>query len=81
MSRRFDAGRAAYLTLNGPIIAFLLMPIPIVSSCQDIPALAESCVSQLLPQLNADLTQIQNVMLPARAITNRAFQNRQLPKV
>jgi DNA-binding LacI/PurR family transcriptional regulator len=58
-----------------------LMPIPIVASCQDIPALAESAVSQLLPQLNADQTQIQNVMLSARAITNRAFQNRQLPKV
>jgi putative spermidine/putrescine transport system permease protein len=30
MSRRFDAGRVAYLTLNGAIVAFLLMPIAIV---------------------------------------------------
>ena len=30
MSRRFDAGRAAYLTLNGAIVAFLLLPIAIV---------------------------------------------------
>ena len=30
MSRRFDAGHAAYLTLNGAIVAFLLLPIAIV---------------------------------------------------
>ena len=30
MSRRFDAGHAAYLTLNGAIVAFLLMPIAVV---------------------------------------------------
>jgi len=27
MSRRFDAGHAAYLTLNGAIVAFLLLPL------------------------------------------------------
>lgn len=56
-----------------------LMPIPIVASCQDLDALAESCVSQLLPQLNGDLTQNQNVMLSAHAITNRAFQKQAFP--
>src|SRR5262249_38673042 len=30
MSRRFDAGQAAYLTLNGAIVAFLLAPIAVV---------------------------------------------------
>jgi len=30
MSRRFDAGYAAYLTLNGAIVAFLLLPIAVV---------------------------------------------------
>ena len=30
MSRRFDAGHAAYLTLNGAIVAFLLLPIAVV---------------------------------------------------
>ncbi|MEA2871134.1 MAG: putative spermidine/putrescine transport system permease protein [Hyphomicrobiales bacterium] len=30
MSRRFDPGRAAYLTLNGAIVAFLLLPIAVV---------------------------------------------------
>ena len=30
MTRRFDPGHVAYLTLNGAIIAFLLMPIAIV---------------------------------------------------
>ncbi len=71
---------------NPPIIACFdevpmmhLMPIPIVASCQDIVALADSCVSQLLPQLNGDLTKNQNVMLHARAITNRAFQKQQFP--
>src|SRR5881628_3904058 len=30
MSQRFDGARAAYLTLNGAIVAFLLLPIAIV---------------------------------------------------
>src|SRR5947209_7492628 len=31
MTRRFDPGRAAYLTANGAIVGFLLMPIAIVA--------------------------------------------------
>jgi len=72
--------------LNPPIIACFdevpmmhLMPIPIVASCQDIGALAESCVTQLLPQLGGDLTKNQNVLLTAKAITNRAFQKQAFP--
>ena len=30
MSKRFDGAQAAYLTLNGAIVAFLLLPIAIV---------------------------------------------------
>jgi len=30
MSRRYDAGQAAYLALNGAIVAFLLLPIAVV---------------------------------------------------
>jgi len=30
MSRRHDAGHIAYLTLNGAIVAFLLLPIAVV---------------------------------------------------
>ena len=30
MSMRFDAGNAVYLTLNGAIVAFLLLPIAVV---------------------------------------------------
>ena len=30
MSKRFDGAHAAYLTLNGAIVAFLLLPIAIV---------------------------------------------------
>jgi len=30
MTRRFDLGRAAYLTLNGAIVAFLLAPIAVI---------------------------------------------------
>jgi len=30
MSRRHDAGQAAYLTLNGAIVAFLQLPIAVV---------------------------------------------------
>ena len=54
-----------------------LLPIPIVCSMQDLPALAESCVAQLLkqlePQSNGASADVQPIVLPNRAITNRAF--------
>ncbi|MGB7158386.1 MAG: LacI family DNA-binding transcriptional regulator [Tepidisphaeraceae bacterium] len=54
-----------------------LLPLPIACSMQDVPMLAEACVSQLMPQLERDtVTKIQPVLLPARAVTNRAFQMR-----
>ena len=37
MSKRFDAGHTAYLTLNGAIVAFLLMPIAIVPGVRPQP--------------------------------------------
>ena len=66
-----------------------LLPIPIVCTVQDVPMLAERCVAQLLPQLNragngtttaADPFHPQPILLPARAVTNRAFQTLQLAR-
>ena len=54
-----------------------LLPVPIVCSVQDIPSLAEGCVQQLLPQLKGEAKRIEPIILPARAVTNRAFRNRQ----
>lgn len=75
---------------NPPIIACFdelpmahLSPIPIVCTIQDVPMLAESCVSQLLPQLKRDGNASETfkptpIYLPARAATNRAFQKLQV---
>lgn len=54
-----------------------LLPLPIVCSIQDIPMLADAAVNLLLPQLKGESSKIQPVALPARAVTNRAFQMRQ----
>jgi LacI family transcriptional regulator len=52
-----------------------LLQIPIVCAIQDIPMLAESCVQQLLPQLNGMIPEhIEPVLLPARVVTNLAFK-------
>jgi DNA-binding LacI/PurR family transcriptional regulator len=54
-----------------------LLPIPVVCSVQDVPMLAEGCVRQLLPQLSGEGEEIRPMVLPARAVSNRAFQVRQ----
>jgi LacI family transcriptional regulator len=52
-----------------------LLPLPIVSSLQDVPLLAATSVSQLLQQLqDKPKTNIAPVLLPSRMVTNRAFQ-------
>lgn len=51
-----------------------LLPIPIVCSVQDVPMLAEGCVSQLLPLLRDPKAKSEPLVLPARAVTNRQFQ-------
>jgi len=53
-----------------------LLPIPIVSSVQDIARLAEGCVSLLMPMLlghsNGD---VQPIVIPTRLVTNLAFKS------
>lgn len=51
-----------------------LLPIPMVCSLQDVPMLAEGCVEQLLKQLEDGEHKPKPIVLPARAVTNRAFQ-------
>jgi LacI family transcriptional regulator len=53
-----------------------LLPLPIVCAIQDVPLLAEACVSQLMPQLERDGSTIKPMVIPVRAITNRSFQMR-----
>jgi len=53
-----------------------LLPIPVVCAVQDIPLLAEGCVTQLLPQLRGEKREIQPIVLTTRAVTNRRFQER-----
>lgn len=53
-----------------------LLPMPIVCSIQDIPALAEGCVQLLLPQLTGENRSPDPIILPARAVSNAAFQAR-----
>lgn len=60
-----------------------LSPIPIICTIQDVPMLAERCVSQLLPQLHRNTNDGEPfkpspIYLPARAATNRAFHKLQL---
>ena len=50
------------------------LPIPIACSNQDVDLLAESCVSQLLPQLRHEPFKPEPILLPSRAVTNVAFQ-------
>jgi LacI family transcriptional regulator len=57
-----------------------LLPLPIVCSMQDIPLLADGCVRQLLPQLQGSDRKLEPILLPARVVTNRAFQARHVEK-
>ncbi len=53
-----------------------LLPIPIIASVQDVDALADGCVRQLLPQLQGEKQKLEPIVLPARAVANREFQIR-----
>lgn len=54
-----------------------LLPIPIACSVQDVPKLAEGCVTQLLPQLKGESAELRPIVLQTRALVNREFQVRQ----
>jgi DNA-binding LacI/PurR family transcriptional regulator len=53
-----------------------LLPMPIVSSMQDLGALADGCVEQVLKLMDGQPAN-EPPLLHARAVTNRAFQVRQ----
>jgi LacI family transcriptional regulator len=53
-----------------------LLPMPIVSSMQDVPALAEGCVAQILRLMEGEPA-TEPTLLHAKLMTNRAFQVRQ----
>ena len=51
-----------------------VIPIPIICAVQDINALAEGCVTQLLPLLSGDDKPSHPIILPGHTATNRAFE-------
>lgn len=53
-----------------------LLPIPVVCANQDITMLAEACVQQILRQLEGGAGEAPPTILPARVVTNRAFNAR-----
>jgi LacI family transcriptional regulator len=58
-----------------------VLPIPIVCAIQDVNALAEGCVAQLLPLLTGEGKTPTPMILPGRVATNRAFETRRFAKV
>ena len=58
-----------------------VIPIPIVCAVQDVDALAEGCVAQLLPLLSGDGHASKPMILPGHTLTNRAFEARRFAKV
>ena len=50
-----------------------MLRVPIVCSMQDIPALAEGCVTQILKLLEGGEQKIEPILLHAKVVTNRAF--------
>ena len=57
-----------------------VIPIPIVCAVQDVNALAEGCVTQLLPLLSGDVKSPQPMILPGHTATNRAFEARRFAR-
>jgi LacI family transcriptional regulator len=49
-----------------------LLRVPIVCAMQDIPALAEGCVAQILKLMEGDQS-VAPILLPATVVTNKAF--------
>jgi DNA-binding LacI/PurR family transcriptional regulator len=50
-----------------------LLRVPIVCAMQDIPALAEGCVSQILKLMEGG-QDVAPILLPAKVVTNKAFE-------
>ncbi|HLL87840.1 MAG TPA: LacI family DNA-binding transcriptional regulator [Tepidisphaeraceae bacterium] len=52
-----------------------LLPIPIAAALQDVPALAQACVAQLLPRLRGDAAPPNPTPPRPQLVTNRAFDD------
>jgi LacI family transcriptional regulator len=51
-----------------------LLRVPIVCSMQDIPAMADGCVTQILKLLDGTEEPVNPILLHARVVTNKAFE-------
>jgi LacI family transcriptional regulator len=70
-----EVNRPAPIGVYDEVASMHLLPIPMVVSLQDIPKLAEGCVTLLMKQLEeGPEAKIEPIVLEARAVTNRAFQ-------
>ena len=71
------------LTTDGPVMGVFdevpmmdLLPIPIACSVQDVQALAQGCVDQILALLGNAEAKLSPVLTPSRVVTNPAFEAR-----
>lgn len=71
-----EAEHAPIIGVFDEIPMMHLIPVPIVASCQDIPALADGCVQQLLGQLSNGDGKPKPIVLTAHLVTNRAYDAR-----
>jgi DNA-binding LacI/PurR family transcriptional regulator len=70
-----EVDRPPIIGVYDEVASMHLLPIPMVVSLQDVPLLAEGCVSLLMKQLEAGPSaKVEPIELQARALTNRAFQ-------
>jgi DNA-binding LacI/PurR family transcriptional regulator len=70
-----EVDRPPIIGVYDEVASMHLLPIPMVVSLQDVPLLAEGCVSLLMKQLEEGPdAKIEPIELQARALTNRAFQ-------
>jgi hypothetical protein len=51
-----------------------LLRVPIVCSMQDIPAMADGCVTQILKLLERTDQPVEPILLHAKVVTNKAFE-------
>jgi LacI family transcriptional regulator len=69
-----SADRFPIIASFDEIPAMHLLPMPILTVCQDIAKLAESSVQQILALLEEPTAKIKPIILQSRAISNQAFQ-------
>jgi LacI family transcriptional regulator len=66
-------GSVPLIAVFDEITTMHLLPIPLIGVRQDVALLAETCVKQLMSQLEGENGGVAPVLLPSRVVTNPAF--------